>query len=254
MRFTEHGEFYGQPVWEWNLPAGYTCPGAKDCVSTVDPKTGKFDPKFKFRCYAAVAERYPGVREARWKNYRAVKDLGRREIAAALCVALPEKAGHVRIHGSGDFFKEEYFLAWLDVCRHYPKIHFWAFTKVPNLWVAHRERVPSNLILQASYGGRFDHLIEEHHLKFAKVFPTWKAARESGLPIDTDDYYARQGTQSFALVDNYAEELGYGDKVEEMVRRLAESPGRDEADLFRDLSPTPLQVARARSIAGKARS
>lgn len=57
MRFAEHVGFYGMTVWEWNLPAGYTCPGARDCISTVDPKTGTFDPKSKFRCYAAVARR-----------------------------------------------------------------------------------------------------------------------------------------------------------------------------------------------------
>ncbi len=239
MRFAEHAGFYGRTVWEWNLPAGYTCPGARDCISTVDPKTGTFDPKSKFRCYAAVAERYPSVRKTRWENYRAIKDLDRRGMAEALSKALP-KATHIRIHGSGDFFREDYFLAWLDVCRGNPDIHFWAFTKMPHFWVKHRQAVPSNLVLQASCGGRFDHLIEEHGLKYARVFPTWRAAIDSGLPIDTNDFHAMQGGSPFALVDNYGPGITYAEKIEAVAKRI-----RDGED-YDDLKPSPFQVSRAR--------
>jgi hypothetical protein len=35
-----------------------------------------------------------------------------------------------RIHDAGDFFSEEYFYAWLEICRRLPRIHFWAPTRI----------------------------------------------------------------------------------------------------------------------------
>lgn len=35
------GGYYSGTVYEWNLPAGYTCPFAKECLVKVDLKTGK---------------------------------------------------------------------------------------------------------------------------------------------------------------------------------------------------------------------
>jgi hypothetical protein len=35
-----------------------------------------------------------------------------------------------RIHDSGDFFREDHFEAWLEICRRLPKIHFWAPTRI----------------------------------------------------------------------------------------------------------------------------
>ena len=59
------------------------------------------------RCYAAAAERFPGVRDARWRNLDAVKKA--KDIVALINPAIPKKADRIRIHGSGDFFKQSYF-------------------------------------------------------------------------------------------------------------------------------------------------
>jgi hypothetical protein len=58
--------YYTGEVYEWNLPTGTTCPFALECKVTVNRSTGKFDiDKGLYRCYAASAERFPGVRESR---------------------------------------------------------------------------------------------------------------------------------------------------------------------------------------------
>lgn len=199
IKFVKKKTFYPFPVYEFNLPAGWSCPHAKDCKIMVDRESGKFNTiGKKFRCYAASSERFPAVRESRWKNFEGVKQL----LKEGKDLEVPKEATHIRIHSSGDFFSQEYFDMWLRVCRNNPNVKFWAFTKSIGFWVNRLGEIPSNLTLQASKGSYQDELIEKHNLKFAEVFTDIEDARESGLPIDTDDSYAMEGEQSFALLDN----------------------------------------------------
>jgi len=188
-------QFYKGEVFEFNLPAGHTCPFAKDCKIKVDEHTGKFEIiGKKFRCYAASSERFPAVRKHRWENFR--------DILKGKEIEIPKDAKFVRIHGSGDFFSQEYFDKWLEVCRKNPNVKFWAFTKSIRFWVNRLNEIPENLTLQASKGGYQDDLIEKYNLKYAEVFSNPEDVPE-GMPIDINDDYAREGTQSFALLDNF---------------------------------------------------
>jgi len=194
MKFIKKKTYYPFPVYEFNLPAGHSCPFAKDCKIKVDRETGKFDTTGTvYRCYAASAERFPGVRTSRWNNYEAML---RQEP-----IELPKDAMYVRIHSSGDFFSQKYFDTWLQVCRDNPDVKFWAFTKSLQFWVNRLDEVPDNLTLQASKGSMLDHLIDEYSLKYAQVFASIDDVPE-GMPIDTNDTWAMSGAESFALLDN----------------------------------------------------
>lgn len=209
VRFTRISKgYYPFPVWEFNLPAGWSCPFATACLTKADRVTGRQTngDLQEFKCYAAVVERYPAVRDVRWRNFDALRNKKKTQMSAMLLKALPHTATHVRIHGGGDFFNQEYFDAWLAVCEALPNTVFWAFTKSIGYWVARLDRIPGNLTLQASYGGRQDDLIEKHGLKYAKVFKSLAEVEASGLPLDVDDTLAMSGTQSFALLDNYSED------------------------------------------------
>jgi len=210
VKFSGPMKYYQDKVYEFNLPAGYTCPQAEACLVKADRQTGKMKngPKQTFRCYAAQNERFPTTRDMRWRNFDAVRNAEVNEIASLITTALPKNAKRVRIHGSGDFFNQKYFDAWLELCRLHTDVLFWAFTKSVELWVNRLDQIPDNLILQASWGGREDELIELHNLKFAQVFKTVDQALESGLPIDVDDYYACTNNGSFALVDNFGPDKG----------------------------------------------
>jgi len=204
LRFSKCSSFYSiKGVYEFNLPAGHSCPYAVDCLSKVDRETGKqMLPKNKFRCYASVVERYPAVRNQRWSNFEAVRKMSGGELVSTLLDSIPEKAERIRIHGGGDFFSQDYFDAWLKVARARPDIIMWAFTKSVGFWVKRINEIPFNLTLQASWGGQFDVLIKRYSLKSAKVF---KSAEDVGdLPIDTDDTLAMTGSRSFALLDNFS--------------------------------------------------
>lgn len=194
MKFVRKNKYYSDVVYEFNLPTGFTCPFALECLVKVDRHTGKFDNKSNaYKCYAASAERFPGVRKHRWDNFEFVRNGG--------VVEVPNKAKAVRIHSSGDFFSQEYFDMWLDVCRNTPDVEFWAYTKSLKYWVNRIDEIPSNLVLTASYGGRSDDLIVEYNLK--NVIIVMDESDANGRQIDTNDDLARIPGLNFALVDNF---------------------------------------------------
>lgn len=193
-KFVKNKKYYSGVVYEWNLPTGTTCPFALECKVTVDRMTGKFDvKKGAYRCYAASPERFPGVREHRWRNFEYVKNGGIPE--------LPKDCKSLRIHAAGDFFNQAYFDMWINLASSNPEVEMWAYTKSLQYWVNRINDIPDNLVLTASYGGRQDHLIEEYNLKNVIVYPT-KADVPKNRPIDNNDDWARVPDVNFALLDN----------------------------------------------------
>jgi hypothetical protein len=195
---------FDSSAWSWSLPSGTTCPGALSCLARADRHTGKLwnGPQQKFRCYSAVTERFPSVRQRLWANFDAVKGKAPDEVCEALS-CIPRKARRVRVHTAGDFFSQDYFDGWLQFCARNEGIHFWAFTKSLPFWVARLRDIPRNLILQASTGGRHDELIKQHNLKYAQVVWSRDEASRLGLAIDEDDYLAAYGSKPFALLENF---------------------------------------------------
>jgi hypothetical protein len=163
-KFIKNKKYYDGIVYEWNLPTGSSCPFALECKVTVDRFTGKFDvKKGQYRCYAASPERFPAVREHRWKNFDLVRNGG--------IPIIPNDCKAIRIHAAGDFFNQDYFNMWLQIAKDNHEIEMWAYTKSLQYWVNRIDDIPKNLILTASYGGRQDNLIEEYNLKNVIVYP-----------------------------------------------------------------------------------
>lgn len=196
MKFVRNTKYYSGEVYEWNLPTGTTCPFALECKVTVNRATGKFDVKRgQYRCYAANPERFPGVREHRWRNFEFVRNGG--------IPTIPPKCKAIRIHAAGDFYNQAYFDMWLELARSRPDVEMWAYTKSLRYWVARLGNIPSNLVLTASYGGRDDELIEPNGLKNVKVY-AHTALVPTERPIDTNDDWARKPGVNFALIDNFS--------------------------------------------------
>lgn len=194
MKFIKNKRYYTGEVYEWNLPTGTTCPFALECKVIVDRHTGKFDVhRGQYKCYAASPERFPGVREHRWKNFEFVKQGG--------IPTIPKDCKAIRIHAAGDFFNQAYFDMWCELARNNPDVEMWAYTKSLGYWVKRIDNIPNNLILTASYGGRQDHLIGQYGLKNVIVYPNIPAV-PSDRPIDYNDDWARKPNVNFALLDN----------------------------------------------------
>lgn len=183
----------------FNLPAGKTCPGAMFCKSfaVVTPEGRKIvdGPNTEFRCFAASSEvQYDQVFYNRADNFQQVLDalkLGSvtplvQLIDAGIQQNRNRNTRRVRIHESGDFFSLGYLQAWVEVAIANPDLTFYCYSKSLNLFL--HVDLPSNFYLTASYGGRFDYLIDEGHFpRYAKVVESLEVANTLGLPVDVNE-------------------------------------------------------------------
>jgi hypothetical protein len=92
--------------------------------------------------------------------------------------------GVVRVHVSGDFYSQEYFDAWMKAADNFPDIQFYAYTKSIPYWQHSLDIIPSNFMLNASYGGKHDEMIKDLRLKFAKV--CFSAEEANNYPYEKD--------------------------------------------------------------------
>lgn len=203
LKFGRGNAKLGKNVYHFSLPSGFTCPMALECLSRANRKTGKITDgkQTKFRCFSASQECiFPSVRKARWHNFDALKGLSVDGMAALIDLSLPSKANIIRIHVGGDFFSQDYFDAWLTVAKRNPEVLFYAYTKNLPVWIARLDRIPSNLVLTASRGGKRDDLIDAYSLREARVIYSVAEAESLGLEIDHDDSKAMSNGPSFALL------------------------------------------------------
>lgn len=210
----------------FSIPAGWSCPGARECLARAAEVEGSWKvedgPDVQFRCFSASEEaRYPNVRRIRWHNFDTLRryagkgsvESQARRMAALILASLPVRervfglaiGGQVykqiiRLHVGGDFFSLAYLDAWCLVLRSRPDVLAYGYTKSLPFWARRLDALPDNLVLTASEGGRHDHLIARHGLRFARVVFSEAEAAALGLDIDTDDSHAMRAGSSFALL------------------------------------------------------
>lgn len=196
-------------VYSLDLPAGYTCPGARDCLSKCVNGKIKDGPHTQFRCFSASQEvTYPAVHKRRMMNLAELRRCKRtRQITTLIMESLPRDANVIRYHVSGDFFKESYFQAALDVADRRPDILFYGYTKslLHICTYGNREKMEQgemlpNFFLTASRGGKHDELIDLMSMREARVVFSVEEAEKLGLAIDHDDSHAATIGPSFALL------------------------------------------------------
>ena len=149
----------GKKVYGFDLPAGWSCPGADECLSKAHKSTGKITDgaNTRFRCYAASLEAaFPQVRSLRWHNFDLLR--GSLNILTLLTNSLPSDAEIIRIHSSGDFFNMEYLQAWASMAVNNPSIIFYGYTKRADLFSRLGNTLPPNMRFVKSVGGRYDHI------------------------------------------------------------------------------------------------
>jgi hypothetical protein len=193
----------------FSLPAGSTCPGALQCfsmaVADANGKRSILDGEHtEFRCFAASSEvQYDAVYANRQANFKAIVEALKSGNCADLIHTELQKARKkntklVRIHESGDFFTAAYLLSWVMVAQANPDLKFYCYSKNLPLFVG--LELPSNFYMTASYGGRFDYLIDEDvFTRYSKVFMTEDDANRAGLEVDHDDSHCFEDAP-FALL------------------------------------------------------
>ena len=130
----------------FGLPAGkqYSCPGMTSVCESV--------------CYAGKIEKiFPSVRALLLHNWNLLQGKSANEMYLLLDEMIKEfkrdcdKYGaekYFRIHWDGDFFSDDYTLAWSVAIRQHQDVQFWVYTRVAE--AAERLRNHDNLSLYFS--------------------------------------------------------------------------------------------------------
>lgn len=112
----------------FGLPAGreYSCPSTTSVCEKV--------------CYAGKLEKlYTTVRGVLMHNWNLLKDADYKTMVFLLSTMIDEfrrecekrnADKEFRIHWDGDFFSQQYTLAWREVIKANPDIQFWVYTRV----------------------------------------------------------------------------------------------------------------------------
>lgn len=209
LNFTKGNAKLGKQTLIFNLPAGKTCPGADKCKSFAivgdnGKRTIQDGPHTEFRCFAASSEvQFDAAFNNRAENLQLIVDAISNGSAAdmihnSIQESRRKKTKLVRIHESGDFFSGLYLDAWIEVAQRNPDLKFYCYSKSLQLFL--NFKMPENFYLTASYGGKFDYLIDEGFFnRYAKVFMTEEEANNEGLEVDHDDSHCF-GDKPFALL------------------------------------------------------
>ena len=197
VRFSHGNAKLPPTTMGFSLPAGHTCPGAKDCLTRVPRDGGPVwtAPGLQYVCHAASQERYrPTVRDLRWANFDILAPLDTHDMIANLATAFFHQrrsyTERVRCFLSGDAFNPELAAAITTFAWAIEPTVVYLYSKALPFWIC--QDIPANLRITASWGGRFDHLIADHFPRSARVVQTAQEACNLGLPLDFDDSYAYQ--------------------------------------------------------------
>jgi hypothetical protein len=197
-----------------SISAGLTCPGSSLCRAWVTLKDDKRvlnrGNESLFTCFAASEElRYPNVYKSRKYNFDLINgyvlknDLkGLTELINRSIQSNRKNITKVRIHESGDFFNMLYLEAWKNVAELNKDLIFYCYTKSLLFFPSNRS-IPDNFYMTASYGGKYDYLIDRGYFKrFSKVVFSEDEALKLGLSIDKDDShcYEDKGKNGFGLL------------------------------------------------------
>ena len=167
-----------------------------------------------FTCFAASEElRYPNVFKSRRYNFDLInsyvvkKDInGLTNLLNDSLQAKKKNIKKFRIHESGDFFNIIYLKAWINVARLNKNIKFYCYSKSLDLFM--KVFLPNNFYMVASYGGKFDYLIDQGYFsKYSKVVFSEDEAIKLGLKIDKDDSLCFED-KPFALLLHGMQEKG----------------------------------------------
>jgi len=111
----------------FGLPAGrnYSCPGATPLCEKV--------------CYAGrIEKQYKNFMAVMLSNWEALQGKTQTQMARLISEMVQDFAlecirknvpAYFRIHHDGDFFSEDYARAWAEVCKAYPSVQFWVYTR-----------------------------------------------------------------------------------------------------------------------------
>jgi hypothetical protein len=170
-------ELRADGIFTWTLPAlaaklstgknMLVCPSAGVCAQLCYARSGTYNFSNVKKAHVRNLESIVNDPEG-WKN----------QLTNELKAKRYQGGKSVRIHDSGDFFTEQYFLLWLDIAKENPHVFFYAYTK--EVAMVKKHELPDNFVIIFSMGGTQDHLADKEKDRHADVFPSIEALEEAG--------------------------------------------------------------------------
>jgi hypothetical protein len=167
--FTRNGKLKQASAYTVNfgIPALKTCPMAEQC---------------KDFCYANKgAYAWPVVKAAYERRLKATrsKDFVYNSV---LELSKKKKLEAVRIHDSGDFYNTKYLDKWIQIANNLPDKIFYFYTKQVVMLKNYQAtgKLPKNMRVIYSLGGREDKHIDMKKDRHSKIFMTMNALKKAG--------------------------------------------------------------------------
>jgi len=172
----------------FGITAGKYCPNKKSCA-----KDGAcFGMQGRFLM--------PNVKNAyKWRGEATKTKFFKGAMALEILKLQPK---YFRIHDVGDFYNYEYLEKWVSIMREFPKVKFYAYTKM--VWLVKFRLRRSNLKNFTpiySFGGKEDHLIDVKKDRHSRVFRTKEELLKAGyVDASKDDLVAIGRKKKIGLV------------------------------------------------------
>ena len=193
-------------VGQVSTPSGFTCPGAKLCLTYTNRKTRKVHQRGEIKCYAAMIEAYsPAYHAITWHNFDLLQPIyddveGMLELYQESIDMTPNLL-IFRSGVSGDVKTPQQAEALYRLAQSKPKVLFYAYTKSVTFfdqWLNTQGEVLPNFMVTCSLGGKYDDLVLERGYKYARICKDKAEADALGLEVDHDDTHAMTPGPSFA--------------------------------------------------------
>ncbi len=141
-----------------------TCPFADACI--------------KF-CYAQKgAYIWSNVAKVFEERYELTKQSNFIEIMIAEIVK--KRVDFLRVHDSGDFYSNEYFLKWMQIAEQLPDVKFYAYTNSISIVKNNSKSIPNNFDFIFSDSGKQTNLIDKNKDRHTKIFKTETELQKAG--------------------------------------------------------------------------
>lgn len=180
-------------IASFSLPAGKTCPMAKDCLKGCYAMQGFFN--------------MPSVKLKYASNFKATKDAAKFTHLMRESIE-KQKPKIIRIHASGDFYSKQYFMAWLWIAQLFPNVKMYAYTKMVLMvktiqqdFLQSGVQWPANFTIIFSEGGKQDSMISPNNDRHSRVFASLKDLKAANYAdVTTHDIGAMGPNHKIGLV------------------------------------------------------
>ena len=93
---------------------------------------------------------------------------------------IKKRVDFLRVHDSGDFYSNKYFLKWMQIANELPNVKFYAYTNSISIVKNNSNSIPNNFDFIFSDSGKQTNLINKNKDRHTKIFKTETELQKAG--------------------------------------------------------------------------